>query len=394
MIPLHGRRSAPGSGAKMDIIVNWDRTVTPSNFTNYAAAGFANGAAEEAAFQNAVTYVVNYYNAIFTNHVTVTIDVGVGKVNGKSIAAGALGETFQNQIPFDTVGHDYSKVQSKLSDLPPSNPFTATLYLTTAYQRALGLLPPTGGTQSNPDASIVLSDTEPFSYSITATPSNGQYYFIGTVEHEISEAMGRISFASGTGNGQLPGPAYTIMDLFRYSGHGTLQTTTGSPAYFSLDDGLTPIDYWNNITVDPTGDLGDWAANGPGGLDDHPTGSDAYLDQSPSNQINALTQTDLQLMRAIGWKVNTVFSWKQAINGDFDAAAFWSSGVVPTPLIDAHIIATGAYTITSSADETINSLATAKGVTLAINSDTFMGPAISSWSTRRSSTRPGPTTHS
>jgi hypothetical protein len=33
----------------------------------------------------------------------------------------------------------------------------------------------------------------PFSYTPNATPGSNQYYFVGVVEHEISEDMGRVS---------------------------------------------------------------------------------------------------------------------------------------------------------------------------------------------------------
>jgi hypothetical protein len=77
------------------------------------------------------------------------------------------------------------------------------------------------------------------------------------------------------------------------------QITNGSPAYFSTDNGQHIYYYWNDPTLDPNGDLGDWAASGPNGL--QPTGNDAFLDLSSPGVVNEISQFDLDLMNAIGW---------------------------------------------------------------------------------------------
>src|SRR5271166_5792003 len=46
-----------------------------------------------AGFVAAVNYVVNYYESVFTNPVTVNIDVGYGEIDGQSLGSGALGES-------------------------------------------------------------------------------------------------------------------------------------------------------------------------------------------------------------------------------------------------------------------------------------------------------------
>jgi hypothetical protein len=71
----------------MIIVPNYDSSVTANSFTKYAADGFSSGAAEEAAFKTAITYVINLYDSLFTNNVTVTINVGWGEVNGKPITS-------------------------------------------------------------------------------------------------------------------------------------------------------------------------------------------------------------------------------------------------------------------------------------------------------------------
>ena len=49
-----------------------------------------------------------------------------------------------------------------------------------------------------------------FSYTPNATPSSNQYYFVGVVEHEIAEDLGRVSLIDGQPS------YYSTIDLFRY----------------------------------------------------------------------------------------------------------------------------------------------------------------------------------
>src|SRR5438309_628871 len=46
-----------------------------------------------AGFTAAISDVVQYYESVFTDPVTVTIDIGWGEVGGQSLTSGALGET-------------------------------------------------------------------------------------------------------------------------------------------------------------------------------------------------------------------------------------------------------------------------------------------------------------
>lgn len=52
-----------------------------------------------------------------------------------------------------------------------------------------------------------------FGYAIGTTPPADEYYFIGVVEHEFTEVMGRTSYLDYSG-------ANSLMDLSRYSSPG------------------------------------------------------------------------------------------------------------------------------------------------------------------------------
>jgi hypothetical protein len=66
-----------------------------------------------------------------------------------------------------------------------------------------------------------------------------------------------------------------------------------------------------------------------------------------------------------------LFTWKDAQNGDFDTAANWLSGSVPTATDDVAISAAGTYTVTSSTSNTVNTLEIAASATLAVAAGTF-----------------------
>ena len=55
-----------------------------------------------------------------------------------------------------------------------------------------------------------------------------------------------------------------------------------------------------------------------------------------------------------------LISWTQGLSGDFATASNWNPAAVPGPGDDATIGAKGTYTVTSSVDETVNSLTIAK----------------------------------
>ena len=128
----------------------------------------------------------------------------------------------------------------------------------------------------------------------TAAPSAGQYYLIGTIEHEITEVMGRQSLINYAPN------FYSAMDLYRYSAPGVRSVAaggSGSTAYFSVDNGVTNLGTWNNNPNN--GDLGDWYGS------PRPSGgaNDAANDYSTSGVINAFSASDITNMQALGWTV-------------------------------------------------------------------------------------------
>jgi len=188
----------------MQINVTWDTSVT----------SLASPLMTE--FESAVSYAVNLYDQMFTNPVTINIDVGWGEVDGH-LFSGALGESITNvaTYSYDTVRGALNSTANAsgdpaqlagVSSLPQTNPTNGSITIATAEAKALGLPLPLG-TPSIDGYVGFAADPTLWSFSPTATPTGMEYYFIGVAEHEISEVMGRFSDI-GTGD-------YSVLDLYR-----------------------------------------------------------------------------------------------------------------------------------------------------------------------------------
>jgi len=264
-----------------------------------------------AGFKTGVMDAVAYLEKEFTNPITITIAVGYGEVDGSLLGNGDLGASYY------PVGEpeSYSAVVNALKAenapgafaLPSTSPLPSNynLYVSPAEAKALGLplSVPDGGIDGYVGFSSVPNT---FSYGGGSAPPANEYYFIGVVEHEISEIMGRISLLGD------PTPDYSVIDLFRYSSPGVRDTTTAglnSTAYFSIDNGNTILGSWNNQISN--GDLADWYPQGPA-----PGGNDAFNDYSSPGVINVISGSDLTLMSALGWTTAPIASVSAIANFD------------------------------------------------------------------------------
>ena len=263
-------------------------------------------------FVSAVDYVVSYYDRLFTNNVNLTISVGYGEIAGQTLQGGALGESLpalNGQAGYVAL-ESYASVRNALlaqnapgaNTLPSGVPANAPseLVVTQAEAKALGLIANSGGIDG-----YVGFDAAPgiFDYSTTSTSAN-QYDFVAAVEHEFSEIMGRIS-------GLDTASSYTPMDLYRYAAANARQFTTGAASYFSIDNGASDLDNWNNFQTGNSGDLGDWAPS---------AGNDAYDDVENQGAFDTLSPADVTLMNALGW------TGAPALQMTLSSDVFWLNG--------------------------------------------------------------------
>jgi hypothetical protein len=221
-----------------------------------------------------------------SKNVTISIQVGWGECAQSPLGSGDLGSSLTN---YDA-SQSYSGLRSALiaknapgaSTLPSASPLPGIVFLAQAASKALGLY---SGTVT-PDGWVGFSKSVAWNFTTAAAAG---YYLIGTIEHEITEVMGRVSMVDMQPN------FYGPMDLFRYSAPGVrshAMGASGSTAYFSVDNGVTNLGSWNNNGNN--GDLGDWYPSGP-------VAHDACSDYSSGGVINAFSVNDIKLMQAIGW---------------------------------------------------------------------------------------------
>jgi hypothetical protein len=281
-----------------------------------------------AAFKADVQVAVNFLEAAFTNNVTLNINVGWGEIDGSALASGDLGESFFAQAPNYTYSQIVNALTAQAAQPNASPDLVAAVQTLTGLPdptnggnfdigrpeaKALGLLP---ADNTHIDGWVGFDSTANWSYSSTATPGPNQYYLIGTIEHEITEVMGRVANEGIVGEHAVP-DAWGVMDLFRFSAPGVRQLASGplhSTGYFSIDNGNTVLGTWNNFTS--TGDLGDWNKNGNehGGGGPGPSGSDSFDDFSNSGVLNQVTNTDLTLMHVLGWEASQPLNF--VMNGE------------------------------------------------------------------------------
>jgi hypothetical protein len=286
----------------MQINVAYDASVSPTNFSG--------GAAEEAQFKNAISYVVNLYDNLFVNDVTVNINVGWGEAGGNALNQQSQVSAHSDANFFRT---DYATVLQALTSTAQSSvqkqadatlptvdqsPFGTgdSIGLTTANAKALGLVDPNG---TATDGSVGFNSSCAWSFDPNSTPT-GDNDFIATAEHEISEVLGRLASVGELHSGQA---VWRPTDLFRYTAAGQRDLSvggSGSSAYFSIDNGSTSLGAWNNDGTNGK-DLGDWLSNNGIGSGPGPDGDDAFDGYSGTGHANPLTMSDLALMNVIGW---------------------------------------------------------------------------------------------
>ena len=282
----------------MNIVIEYDTSV--SN----APAGF----------KTAVQAAVDYFDNLITNPITVKILFSYGELNGTSLGSDTLGESSYNGniVPYSTmVGYLSAAAISEpaylsLQALPASDPTNGGMFwISDAQAAAFGIGSERGYTNSV-DGYVALSSTADFTFDPSNRSVSGEYDAVGVLEHEISEAIGRVS---DLGTTKFEGyQLYSPLDLFRYSSPGE-HILTPSAGYFSVD-GHTMLLPFN----DPAdmGDAGDWGDSVSG---------DAFDESSPPGAAQIVSWTDMQVMNLLGFQIN--WGNPSDINGDGQSDILW-----------------------------------------------------------------------
>lgn len=285
------------------IDVTYDSSVTDLDTSNNAAYN----PTLYTEYTSSVQAAVQYYEDTITNPITLRISFGWGEVGGSPIESGAIGESntyitsysYSRLLAGVKATDTASAVQkAAVSTLPSSDPTGgATFNIATAEAKALGLL----SSYTSSDGSVGLDSSQNYSWS-QSNIVPGTYDAVGTLEHEISEVMGREDDA-GQGN------SYTLLDMFRYTAaNGQSGDASGSAAgardepfvagysagafsYFSYNGSAVTLQYDIPSQVAAGADVGDWAATVQGD-------SFGYADEGKANLVST---TDLDEMNVLGY---------------------------------------------------------------------------------------------
>ena len=272
----------PPSPTPFTINVNWDASVTS------APAGFTSD----------IVAAVQYLESMFTDAVTVTVNVGYGEVANNSLGT-ALGASLTNMTSLSYSSlYNALKADNKtatdaavVASLPSAaSPISnATYWTSTAEAKALGL-----ASGTTVDGSVGFGLSAPFTYGMTNTTGTvlaGTYDFFATAVHELTEIMGR-TMQTGNVVGGFTG-SYMALDLLHYSAAGTRDLSATTAGYFSVDGGTTNLGAFN---IAAGGDAGDWSST---------VSMDAFDAFASSGVLNTMSANDLKVMDAIGWDQTT-----------------------------------------------------------------------------------------
>ena len=163
-----------------------------------------------------------------------------------------------------------------------------------------GIAADAGNAQTDPDTGVTLNSAVGFDFDRSDGITAGLTDAFGVIAHELTEVvMGRFMFGGGVFNDSSGNPTpfnnYSLMDLLHFT-----SAANGAPGRAIFETGANNIISFTgtqgdpnfNLVLDNNGDIAD-----PSNL---AAPRNSFAD-SASGVINAITQTDLRIMDAIGW---------------------------------------------------------------------------------------------
>jgi hypothetical protein len=244
--------------------------------------------ADYAQIRTAINYVVLEYTSLFTNDITINILIQADPTIGGGESWEVTTVTTYSSLRNALIAHaKTADALTAVASLPATDPTSGGHFeMAIPEAKALGLH---AAHDSGSDGTIGFGADDPWAYDPANRGMPDKEDFIGTMEHEFSEVMGR-----NTDRDYMPN-WFQPFDLFRYSAaHVRSFDENATNAYFSIDGGLTNLKQFNPVS---TGDLMDW-----NDISSPPDSFDAF---GPYDAETPLTKVDLTVMDILGYSLNT-----------------------------------------------------------------------------------------
>jgi hypothetical protein len=249
-----------------------------------------------------INAAIGFYQTTFSDPVTVNIDF---HAMDSGLSASVIPVYFVPYATYQThLLADASSLDDKaaMSSYPtgPNDPILdqADINLKSANGRAVGINTP-GVLIDLPGFCTGFTGDGCIGLNVSQTTTGGGLFdLFATVEHEINEVLGLGSSLSGEGT--IFQDKISPEDLFRYSSSGVRSFAlndcggTVQNAFFSLDQGFSILNQFNNCTND--GDYGNWITHTPSQV------QDAFSNNSGAPDLTA-SSAEIRALDVIGYSL-------------------------------------------------------------------------------------------